>query len=199
MANGVPADSSDSYKPRATLISVIGSKPYDALADLCSPVSPSCEATDCSQREGESVATFAANLKHLSTCDFGTHLNEALRDRFVCGLRGREFQKRLLTEEHTFDEALKIALGAEAAEKDVVGFSQNAAALLNKLDMGTRRTFRTQTSQASWQGPGKQAFFPAHKCRHSRMPQLRNIRSSTLTVQIPELHVPFLRQNGSYH
>ena len=36
-----------------------------------------------------------ANLKHLaSTCQFGTHLNEALRDRLVCGLRSKE--KRML-------------------------------------------------------------------------------------------------------
>ena len=178
VANGVPADSSDSHKRRATLISVIGSKPYDVLADLCSPVSPSAKtyvqlATilknhfapktlviaeryrfhNCSQREGESVATFAANLKHLaSTCDFGTHLNEALRNRFVCGLRSKEIQKKLLTEEHTFDGALKIAPGAEAAEKDVAGFSQNAAALVNKLDSGNRRTFRPHKSRKP---PGK--------------------------------------------
>ena len=43
VANGVPADSSDSHKRRATLISVIGSKPCDVLADLCSPVSPSAK------------------------------------------------------------------------------------------------------------------------------------------------------------
>ena len=43
-----------------------------------------------------------------------THLNEALRNRFVCSLRSnKEIQKKLLTEEHTFDGALKIVLGAE--------------------------------------------------------------------------------------
>ena len=65
-----------------------------------------------------------------STCQFGTHLNEALRDRFVCGLRNKETQKKLLTEEHTFDAALKVALGAEAAEKDVAAFSQEKVQLL---------------------------------------------------------------------
>ena len=82
----------------------------------------------------ESVSTFAANLKHLaSTCNFGTHLNEALRDRFVCGLRSKEIQKKFLTEEHNFDEALTNALGAEAAEKDVAAFSQEVATPVNKL------------------------------------------------------------------
>ena len=62
------------------------------------------------QREGQSVTALAANMKHLaSTYQFGNHLNEALRDRFVCGLCSKETQKKLLIEEHTFDAALKVA------------------------------------------------------------------------------------------
>ena len=124
--NGVPSDSSDLHKRRATLISVIGSRPYDFLADLCCPVSPSAKTyvqlanirknhfapkilviaeryrfDKCSMREGESVATFAADLKHLtSSCDFTTLLIEALRDLFVCGLCNKDIQEKLLTEEH---------------------------------------------------------------------------------------------------
>ena len=139
----VPADSAESHKRRAILISVIGAKAHDVLSDLCSPIPPS-EKTyvqlttilknhfapkklviaeryrfhNCTQREGESVTAFAANPKHLaSTCQFGTHLNEALRDRFVCGLRSKETQNKLLTEERTFDAPLKVALGAEAVGK----------------------------------------------------------------------------------
>ena len=82
---------------------------------------------NCTQHEGESVTAFAANLKHLaSTCQFGTHMNEPLRDRSFCGLRSKETQKKLLTEEHTLDVALKVAVGAEAAEKDVAAFSQDS-------------------------------------------------------------------------
>jgi len=58
----------------------------------------------------------------VATCQFGAHLSEALRDQFVCGLRSKGIQKKLLTKEHNFDEALKNALGLEAAEKDVVAF-----------------------------------------------------------------------------
>ena len=40
------------------------------------------------QHEGEGVATYSAALKKCSEhCAFGTFLEEALRDRFVCGLR----------------------------------------------------------------------------------------------------------------
>ena len=50
----------------------------------------------CTKREGDGVTAFAANPKHMaSTCQFGTHLNEALRDRFVCGLGSKETQKKL--------------------------------------------------------------------------------------------------------
>lgn len=42
-ANGVPSDSSDLHKRRATIISVIGSRPYDFLADFCCPVSLSAK------------------------------------------------------------------------------------------------------------------------------------------------------------
>ena len=120
MANSVAADSAESHKRGAILISVIGAKGYDVLSHLCSPIPPSDKTYaqlttilknhfapkklviaeryrfhNCTRREGESVTASAANLKHLaSTCQFGTHLNEALRDRLVCGLRSKE--KRML-------------------------------------------------------------------------------------------------------
>ena len=50
------------------------------------------------QQEGESVAEYVVALKELSThFDFGTFLNDALRDRLVCGLK-EAIQKILLTE-----------------------------------------------------------------------------------------------------
>jgi len=58
----------------------------------------------------------------------------------------------LLTEEHNFDEALKKALGAEVAEKDVATFSQAAATPVNKLDSEGRPTFRPRRPRRP---PGK--------------------------------------------
>ena len=50
------------------------------------------------QKESESVSDFVVMLKKLaSTCEFGNFLNEALRDRFVCGLRRENCRRRLLT------------------------------------------------------------------------------------------------------
>ena len=178
VANGVPADSAESHKRRTILISVIGTKAYDVLSDLCSPIPPS-EKTyaqlttiiknhfapkklviaeryrfhNCTQRERESVTAFAANQKHLaSTCQFGTHLNELSAIVSTVVFAVRRHKLKLLNEEHTFDAALKVALGAEAAEKDVAAFSQERSASVNKVDSGSRRSFQpTQRSK----GPGK--------------------------------------------
>ena len=135
-ANGVAVDDDTSHKRRATLISVRGAKAYDVLSDLCSPASPSAKTYSelstilkshfapkrlviaeryrfhsCNQAPGETVSTFVANLKRLAaTCNFGTHLNEALRDRFICGIHSEQTKRKLLTADYTFEQALKLAL-----------------------------------------------------------------------------------------
>ena len=61
-----------------------------------------------------------AEIKKLSEhCEFGTALNDSLRDRFVCGLYNESIQKRLLVETSlTFEKALKLAVAMETAMKD---------------------------------------------------------------------------------
>ena len=50
-------------------------------------------------------------------CQFGEHLNESLRDHFVCGLKSEVMQKRLLPEvDLMLKHAIEIAQGIEAAE-----------------------------------------------------------------------------------
>ncbi|KAG0435009.1 hypothetical protein HPB47_018733 [Ixodes persulcatus] len=51
------------------------------------------------QLETESVSTFAVELRHLAAkCTFGNFLGDALRDRFVAGLRIPTIQAGLLKE-----------------------------------------------------------------------------------------------------
>ena len=66
------------------------------------------------------MADYIAELRRLATtCEFGMFLDEALRDKFVCGLYKESIQWRLLAEaELTLKKALEIAQGMEAAEKD---------------------------------------------------------------------------------
>ena len=51
------------------------------------------------QKEGETVSQFCAELRRLSEyCEFGNTLNDMLRDRLVCGIRDIKLQRRLLAE-----------------------------------------------------------------------------------------------------
>ena len=45
------------------------------------------------------MVEYVAELRRLAThCEFGAYLDEALRDRFVCGLKDEGTQKALLME-----------------------------------------------------------------------------------------------------
>ena len=70
------------------------------------------------QRPGETVAMFLAELHKLAVPRaFDDVLDEALRDRLVCGLREEAHQKRLLPEvELTLNKALLIAQRLETVD-----------------------------------------------------------------------------------
>ena len=72
------------------------------------------------QGKSETVTQFLAELHRLSVhCEFGIYLGEALRDRFVCGLRSESVQKKLLTKvDLTLQQAVSIAKASEQAEAD---------------------------------------------------------------------------------
>ena len=56
--------------------------------------------------------------KHADKCDFGDHLNEALTNRLMLGVRSEKIQTKLLTEKKlTLEKAYSIAQGMETAIK----------------------------------------------------------------------------------
>ena len=71
-----------------------------------------------SQAAGESIAEYVAELRRLATdCEFGEYLEQALRDRLVCGLKHEPTQKRLLSESTlSLAKAIEIAQSVEATE-----------------------------------------------------------------------------------
>ena len=83
------------------------------------------------QAVGESIADYVAQLRHLSAhCEFGEYLNDALRDRLVCGMRSESAQKRLLSESDlTFKRALELSQGMEAAERNAKALKGTEAAV----------------------------------------------------------------------
>lgn len=128
------------------LLSVMGPKTYGLLRNLVAPSKPGTMQYDNivgvlqahfapkplviaerfrfhkrNQGEEETVAQYVAVLKRLSEhCEFGAYLEDALRDRFVCGLKCETVQKRLLTEKDlTFRKAVDYAVSAETATREV--------------------------------------------------------------------------------
>ena len=77
------------------------------------------------QGDNESLADYSVALKQLaSSCEFGAFLNEAMRDRFVCGLRHESIQKRLLADKDvTFNTACDVAHAMELAARDTLKLS----------------------------------------------------------------------------
>ncbi|XP_077863505.1 uncharacterized protein LOC144347283, partial [Saccoglossus kowalevskii] len=142
----------DEGKQVAIFRIVIGPKTYDILRNVLAPVKPSTKPfselveilnTNYNPRPltiaerfkfhgrnqlvGESVAKFLAELRHLAEkCEFGTFLNEALRDRFVCGMRDSVTQKKLLTVSGlTLDRAFELAQSYETANKQASELQAN--------------------------------------------------------------------------
>jgi len=133
------ANNIDEDRQVPTLLSLIGSKTYTLLRDLLSPDKPATKSFQeivtilqqhlspkplemaerfrfykRNQREGETVLAYVAELKKLAThCNFFANLNEALRDRLVCGLQNMQIQRRLLSEAN-----LKYSKAMEAAVRD---------------------------------------------------------------------------------
>ena len=72
------------------------------------------------QAARETSAEYEAALRNLAThCEFEGYLEQALRDRFVCGIRNEAIRRRLLAEkELKLSKALEQALSMEAAEKN---------------------------------------------------------------------------------
>ncbi|XP_026142558.1 uncharacterized protein K02A2.6-like [Carassius auratus] len=141
----IEANSIEAEKKVPVLLSVIGGKTYGLLRSLIAPEKPGEKSfkhiTDTlqqhfspkplviaerfrfhrrNQEESESVTQYVAVLRGLSEhCEFGGHLDDALRDRFVCGLKSEATQKRLLTESTlTFQRAVELAVSMETASRE---------------------------------------------------------------------------------
>ena len=126
-------------RKRAVFLTVVGPRTYALLSGLIAPEKPAAktyqelkevlrkhlkpkplviaerfEFHQRCQREGETVATFMAELRKLADrCEFGDYLSQALRDRLVCGLGSEQIRRTLLTV--TLEKAYSKAHGMETA------------------------------------------------------------------------------------
>ena len=130
----------------AIFLTLAGPKIYALAKSLLSPNDPAEESADSlfkvltnhykpkriviferytfysrNQRPSENVTDFLAAIRALAhTCEFGTSLDDMLRDRLVMGLHNKETQHALLSEaDLTLQRAVEVAIAREAATRDV--------------------------------------------------------------------------------
>lgn len=103
------------------------------------------------QRPGEGISDFVVELKKMAaTCNFGTFLEEAIRDRLIVGLHNDAIRcKPLATEDKdlTFEKAYSAALGMEAAQgqnKEVRSSDATNSACATEDDVNWQRQSSAQ-------------------------------------------------------
>lgn len=150
------------------LLTLIGPKPYAVLRNLVSPktvdsldfdaivkqlkshyspkkllISERFKFYKRDQLPSESISNYVIQLKQLaSQCNFNSFLEEALRDRFVCGITNKAIQRKLLTEDNlTFSKSVELAVSLELASSEIKSFHSESAEV-NKVvqrNVGERR------------------------------------------------------------
>ena len=196
-ANGVKSENQV-----AVLLTAIGPETYGLLRNLLTPEKPDAwsyeelveilnsqlhpkplviaEPINFHNRfrnDSESVADFATQLKKLSAhCEFGTFLDEALRDRFVCGLRRESIQRKLLGEK-TLDlsKALQIAQSMEREEK-------KSSEL---MDSGSSGMLKTESTGWEERLANPRNF----QKKRERRPKVRVIVVGTLSITVLSVNI----------
>ena len=176
--NGIEAG-----KQVAWLLNMIGAKNYSLVRTLVAPESKTLEQLTAvlkqhyepkclviarrfyfhrrNQDTNESIAEYVAELRKLAApCEFGDYLNEALRDRFVCGLLSKSTQKRLLSEvDLSLTKTVSIAQSMEAAESE--------AHTLRSEKMAVHKLESEKSSRTIVTLPSKKACHRCGKNNHS--------------------------------
>ena len=159
-------DINDPAKKTAILISSMGPVAYSDLKDAVAPREPKTLSIDeiddilvkiydpqttnimervrfykLQQSSGQNIRLFVSALrKQASRCQFGAFLDEAMRDKFVCGLQDGAIQKRLLgIDKLPFEKAQKIALSMETAQKGATELKQTSETPVNVVDSSGQR------------------------------------------------------------
>ena len=208
MANGTAAE-----KKVPVLLSSIGARTYGLLRSLVSPAVPRDKTLKeleivlknhyepapliiaerfqfhrRNQGVGESIAEYVAELRRLSTrCKFDDYLEQALRDRLVCGLRNEGTRKRLLSEAD-LTSAKALELGFEAAEKNAQQFKDTEVAVhlvAKPKGVHCQRCGRTNHDGADCRMKDVECFNCGKQGHISRVCQAPRRKQSLPTVTCP--------------
>lgn len=122
------------------------------------------------QKQGETIIQYIAGLRNLRIhCNFGDYLGDALRYRFVCGLRNEKIQKILISKDLTLGKAVKTAVAMETATYDAIELqgqrNQQTVNTIHKKTPTPKSDFTHKTAPTKpcflWEGDHK-----LDKCRH---------------------------------
>ena len=185
----------------ATLLTVIGGTAYKIVQNLVAPASPKdktyTELMDAlsahfspkplviaeryrfhkrDQLPGESIVTFVAELRRFARhCNFGTNLDDCLRDRLVCGLSNSHIIKKLLAEKDLdLPKAIQLATASETASRDAMELGKTSVpASVHKLAPTTsRRSSMISQSRAPARTPSPAVTEECFRCgRTGHRPQ----------------------------
>ncbi|KAF5274678.1 hypothetical protein FQR65_LT16909 [Abscondita terminalis] len=183
------------------LLTLIGSEAYGVLKDLLAPKLPSSQTYanlvaelskhyspqrliiaerykfyNASQEPNEDVKTFVAKLKSLSHyCEFNTFLQEALRDRLVCGIRSIAIKRKLLSEVNlTFEIAYKTALSMELAEGQVksMGVEDNIASVAESVDkLSVKKNYSLKKKSKYYESTRGSSWKKCFRCTRRHDPE----------------------------
>ena len=203
VANGIK----DATKRRAILLSVCGSSTYQLIRDLLSPTKPT-EKTFAElvtlvkehqqpapsfivqrytfntrvQQPGETISAFIAQLRKIAQhCQYGTTLEDMLRDRLVCGCRDKRLQHKLLADPTlAFDKALSMAKSNETAEHGAKDLSGGSVHLLHPTRK--HRSQPPKPPQPRPPPPQPPATQPCSRCGALHSPPPINSRPLLATI-----------------
>ena len=119
------------------------------------------------QAPGKSISNYVTELRRLAThCDFGGYLEQALRDRLVCGIRHKNTQKRLLSEANlTLKKAIEVACNVEAAEGQTNQLKGASDAPVMTVDHSKRGDRRSSDTPADKRGKCTRCGGGNHKAK----------------------------------
>ena len=218
-------------KKVAIFISVVGKSVYGTLRDLCKPDAPrekdytelcnvlqehysprklevaeSFRFHHAQQSEKETVADYCVKLRKLAaTCNFGTYLNRALRDQFVCGVKSVDTQRKLLQADRTFEDCIKVGAADEAAGRETRKIQtfqqQQGAANLHNISENKQKPRQSQNSQ--WQSGAKKKQYTARPKGTNNLahrmcvyPAIKRALTSEMTVIIKIAYAISARKKG---
>ena len=178
-------------KKVATLLTVFGTKTYSLLRNIIAPSKPAEKTYEQlvdamksyvdpkpiviaerfrfhrrDQREGETFVQYLAQLRKLTEhCEFRDNLEEALRDRLVCGMLSVPIQKRLLAEKDlTLQKAMEIAQSMEAATKQSSELRTPSVSVPTSQDIQFTTSGKTCYRCGNKGHPQEKCHFRTQKC-----------------------------------